>query len=98
MSMRTAVRSDVPMIRNGLLAAPEVHCNGYGRTIRFGVSAPTVHLSSDASKWILKDDGLIECSNDVWSIRMAVNDGASSVNMAESTISAENRGKRRKRV
>jgi len=86
------------------MASPEFYWNGYQRTIRFGARPHGLSLqpvqtvqSSSASTWILKDDGLIECSDGIWSIGMDddelrakdMDDGVSSVNMTESTISAE---------
>merc|ERR1712129_534447 len=75
--------------------------NGYRRTIRFGARPHGLSLqpvqtvqTSSASTWILKDDGLIECSDGIWSIGMDLgakdmDDGVCSVNMTESTLSAE---------
>merc|ERR1712051_652734 len=75
------------------MASPEFYWNGYRRTIRFGARPHGVSLqpvqSSSASTWILKDDGLIECSEGIWSIGMDIDDGVCSVNMTESTLSAE---------
>merc|ERR1711997_961265 len=76
------------------MASPEFYWNGYRRTIRFGARPYGASLypmqmvqSSSASTWILKDDGLIECSDGIWSIGMDVEDGVCSVNMTESTVS-----------
>lgn len=80
------------------MASPEFYWNGYRRTIRFGARpygvSPQPVQPSSASTWILKD-GLIECSDGIWSIGMDVDgakdvdDGMCSVNMTESTLSAE---------
>jgi len=90
------VRTQVTQQWSPSMASPEFYWNGYRRTIRFGARSHGMRLqpvqymqSSSASTWILKDDGLIECSDGIWSIGMDIDDGVSSVNMTESTISAE---------